>query len=60
MNKPPSLEKTSTQQSYTIAKGLNGILWIWEKIEDNLWKVYAYETPQKFHFEDDQGNLINK
>jgi hypothetical protein len=60
MNENPFLESTPVQQSYTIARGINGILWIWEKIEDNLWKVYAYEAPQAFHFEDDLGNWVTK
>lgn len=60
LNNHPSLKEVPSQQSYTIARGINGILWIWEKVEENLWKVYAFEAPQKFHFEDDKGNWVTR
>ncbi|QHT66330.1 hypothetical protein GXP67_06490 [Rhodocytophaga rosea] len=60
MNNVTSLKEVPALESYTIARGINGILWIWEKVEDNVWKVYAYETPQNYHFEDDKGNQVNR
>lgn len=59
-NSHSSTKDVPALQSYTIAKGINGILWIWEKQGENLWKVYAYEAPHKFHFEDDKGNQVSK
>jgi hypothetical protein len=52
-------ENNQIAHSYAIARGIDGILWIWEKIQNNLWKVYPYEKPKQFHFEDDLGNILD-
>lgn len=58
MNTVSSTQNNQTTYSYTIAKGIDGILWIWEKIQDNCWKVYPYDKPHVFHFEDNLGNRL--